>query len=232
MKTVFISFLLLNVLPVFSQQQFSVDYRTEVLTFVGKDADSNRLYMWRNATYLPEYKLSVDHKTSFFRNPEAPVFKKGGHCNCPIYYTDSSRALYYPVQPITEKELMVRDTVESNWAFTMDTDTILGFPCRRATKPVGKEYVDAWYCWELPQGFGPFNYGGLPGTILRLETAFTRYSATTVSETPERIFIPETAIISEPDYRKVTREKRMYRAGLFGKRVDPYEVPRITSLRF
>ncbi|MEJ7610978.1 MAG: GLPGLI family protein [Ferruginibacter sp.] len=232
MKTVFLSLLLLNAFSVFSQKPFTVEYRTEYLSFLRNDVDSNRVYQWMTSPSSPLYKLSVDNDLSYFRIIK-PNIQKNRHAPILVeYYTDSNGAVYYPVAPITEKPLLAKDLPEGNWLFTTDTDTILGFPCRRASKLIGKEYVDAWYCWELPGRFGPFTYSGLPGTILRVETTYMRYSAINVNEETEKVNLPETAVIDGDEYRKMSREKRMYRAGLFGKRVDPYEVPRITRMRF
>ena len=231
MKTILLGFLLFNVLNTVAQPRYSVEYRTEYLSFIKHEGDSIRIYEWITSAAAPVYKLTVDDKLSRFRNIRSNKYYDR-HTPFTEYYTDSSGAVFYPVASITEKALMAKDQPEGTWLFTTDTDSILGFPCRRATKLVGKEYVDVWYCWELTGGFGPFTYSGLPGTILRLETSDTRYSAINVNDEKEPVVFPETAVIDATEYKKISREKRMYRAGLLGKRVDPLEVPRITRFRY
>lgn len=215
-----------------AQENYTVTYRTESYTVTGFDAERQFVYGWyRNPDVL--YRLTVDHHKSFFRklNARPPAFlHKPADCDCysSAYYRDEKGFGYYPVPPITEKKLMVKDSsMEGKWYFSTETDTILGLPCRKATALIGSNYINAWYAWDLPHGYGPFSYNSLPGTILKLETAFAKYIATDITEEKEEVRIPETSIIDAASYTVISREKRMYRAGLLGRRVDPYEVPRV-----
>ena len=234
MKIILVHLFVLLSLFAFSQQRLTIQYNTAYLTYTGSiDADSNRVYAWLTSAQLPAYTLSIDNKISYFRNPAvSPVFKNDCNCYASVFYRDENNFIYYPVPPVTEKELMIKDSALGKWYFSTDTDTICGYNCRRATAYSNGQYVDAWYAWDLPAGFGPFNYTGLPGTILKLEAGSTTYVATAVEQTGRNVEMPSVAVIDKETYAVISREKRMYRAGLLGKRVDPNEVPRPMVIRF
>lgn len=56
-----------------------------------------------------------------------------------------------------------------NWKITSEIDTILNYPCIKATaKFRGREY-NVWFTVDIPIRYGPWKFGGLPGLILRVE---------------------------------------------------------------
>lgn len=69
------------------------------------------------------------------------------------------------------------DSVPSlEWSFNdEETDSIIGYDCRKATVEfAGRSYI-AWFTPEIPLPFGPYKFGGLPGLILKLEDAERQY---------------------------------------------------------
>ena len=62
------------------------------------------------------------------------------------------------------------------WSFNdEETDSIIGYDCRKATVEfAGRSYI-AWFTPEIPLPFGPYKFGGLPGLILKLEDAERQY---------------------------------------------------------
>ena len=220
----------------FAQQQVTVSYKLEYLTSIKSfDPDSNNVYKW--LTYIPatEYELAIYGQRASFRNNCSCLLMNNHHNRFPgdtiIAYTDLMLGYnFIPVPPITEKILMLKDAANKlSWSFSRDMDTICGFPCRMAITIVENEYVYAWYAFDLPPNFGPMGYTGLPGTILSLEftSTQTRYHAQNVSDVSRPIFIPETAHIDPEEYSSIMKEKRSYRGGLLGRKIDPYEMPRI-----
>lgn len=65
------------------------------------------------------------------------------------------------------------DSVPSlEWNFSdEETDTILGYECRKATTEFAGRTYTAWFTTEIPLPFGPYKFGGLPGLILKIEDA-------------------------------------------------------------
>ena len=54
------------------------------------------------------------------------------------------------------------------WQITNETDTVLGYLCKKATtKFAGRKYI-AYYTEDLPVPYGPYKFGGLPGLILEI----------------------------------------------------------------
>lgn len=89
------------------------------------------------------------------------------------------------------------DSVPSlEWSFNdEETDSIIGYDCRKATVEfAGRSYI-AWFTPEIPLPFGPYKFGGLPGLILKLEDAERQYIWVAVG------FERDNAPITEYTYR-------------------------------
>lgn len=57
-----------------------------------------------------------------------------------------------------------------DWNFSdEDSDTIMGYECRKATAEFAGRHYTAWFAPEIPLPFGPYKFGGLPGLILKIE---------------------------------------------------------------
>lgn len=69
------------------------------------------------------------------------------------------------------------DSVPSlEWNFSdEETDSIMGYDCRKATVEFAGRNYTAWFTPEIPLPFGPYKFGGLPGLILKLEDAERQY---------------------------------------------------------
>ncbi len=65
------------------------------------------------------------------------------------------------------------DSVPSmEWNFSDEnTDSIMGYDCRKATVEFAGRIYTAWFTPEIPLPFGPYKFGGLPGLILKVEDA-------------------------------------------------------------
>lgn len=89
------------------------------------------------------------------------------------------------------------DSVPSlEWSFNdEETNSIIGYDCRKATVEfAGRSYI-AWFTPEIPLPFGPYKFGGLPGLILKLEDAERQYIWVAVG------FEQDNAPIMEYTYR-------------------------------
>lgn len=77
----------------------------------------------------------------------------------------------------TSTFLVYSDSVPSlEWRFSdEDTDSIMGYDCRKATVEFAGRSYTAWFTPEIPLSFGPYKFGGLPGLILKLEDAERQY---------------------------------------------------------
>ncbi|WP_289751321.1 GLPGLI family protein [Muribaculum intestinale] len=65
------------------------------------------------------------------------------------------------------------DSIPSlEWNFSgEETDSIMGYDCRKATAEFAGRTYTAWFTPDVPLPFGPYKFGGLPGLILKIEDA-------------------------------------------------------------
>ncbi len=65
------------------------------------------------------------------------------------------------------------DSIPSlEWNFSSEeTESIMGYDCRKATVDFAGRTYTAWFTPEIPLPFGPYKFGGLPGLILKIEDA-------------------------------------------------------------
>ncbi len=54
-----------------------------------------------------------------------------------------------------------------DWKLTEDTMTVCGYLCQKAMCEYGGRDWEVWFTEELPFGFGPWKFAGLPGLILK-----------------------------------------------------------------
>ena len=113
------------------------------------------------------------------------------------------------------KEPMLND-----WEVTNETQEILGYTCKKAIlktsffhKDKMKKYkvqVFAWFTKEIPYSYGPNNYNGLPGLVLKYEDIYFDYIAKKI--TFNKVEIPNVPdnypIYTSEEYRELW-EKEM-----------------------
>lgn len=89
------------------------------------------------------------------------------------YYTNNDELM------MGKNSYVIKDTIKKNWKISNESKSIDGWLCYKATlneneiQPNGLPYEHnyiAWFCPSIPSSFGPVGFGGLPGTILILET--------------------------------------------------------------
>ncbi len=63
-----------------------------------------------------------------------------------------------------------------NWTITVDTATVCGYLCKKATAHLyGRDY-EAWFTPEIPRNDGPWKLQGLPGLILKANDTQNHYT--------------------------------------------------------
>ncbi len=79
--------------------------------------------------------------------------------------TDSLQTVY---RVLTEEFDMGTRHLANDWKISDRTETVSGFPCRKATLNRGGREWTAWFTSELPYAAAPRDFGGLPGVIIEL----------------------------------------------------------------
>lgn len=93
------------------------------------------------------------------------------------------------------QEFIVKSSIESDsWNLLNETKKIGNYICYKATtiyvvtnsKGTFNHPVIAWYTAEIPIGFGPVGYGGLPGLIVELTVRNVKYTVSKVLLNPKK----------------------------------------------
>lgn len=86
---------------------------------------------------------------------------------CNIYTWPKDRKRLVSTRFLHE-EYQYSEPVEAlEWQITEQTDTIVGYLCRKAVATFRGRTWEAWFAPEIPQADGPWKLGGLPGLILK-----------------------------------------------------------------
>lgn len=67
------------------------------------------------------------------------------------------------------------------WAVHSDTMRVLGYTCQKATATFRGRGYTAWFAEQIPVGFGPWKFNGLPGLILAVTEGTGNFSITAVN---------------------------------------------------
>lgn len=81
----------------------------------------------------------------------------------------------YPEGKMTYVDIITPNTMQYeedfapfDWTLTEDTLTVCDYPCVKATCSYGGRNWTAWFTEEIPVGFGPWKFTGLPGLIMKV----------------------------------------------------------------
>ncbi|NOR29336.1 MAG: GLPGLI family protein [Lutibacter sp.] len=115
------------------------------------------------------------------------------------------------------QEFIIKNTIDDlNWNMHNETKKIGNYLCYKATtiyvvknsKGTFNHPVEAWYTSEIPIGFGPIGYGGLPGLIVELSVQNIKYSISKVVLNPKK-----QVTIKKPSKGKVVSEEEFNAIG-------------------
>lgn len=225
MKKKFICFIFLCQLNVFAFSQSVegvIEYTASINTSHSektiKDLEKNKdipqhiksevIDMYKNAQ--PEqYKLVFLKNESFF-NHEAILnvdgtYNMGSKAGTNSFYTNETKVIEYSILGYIQKEPL-------EWNITSEKKKIGDFNCLKATTTEqlfnrkGYAYekkITAWFTTEVPVTFGPQNYSGLPGLVLKLERDDYTIKATSINLSPTEVI----KIKPPKSSRIITQEK-------------------------
>lgn len=87
-----------------------------------------------------------------------------------IYKNQKEKKLFTRMASEKEVVLITDDFPNLNWTLSNETKKIADFTLTKASADFrGRKYI-AWFSEQLPGSNGPLKMGGLPGTILEMET--------------------------------------------------------------
>ena len=121
---------------------------------------------------------------------------------------ETKEFLKQTIGPDQESYLVQKESGLYKWTLTNESKQIGKYKCFKAVLNNNntKFPTIAWYAPELPLGFGPGYYQGLPGVILLLENPHIVFTATKVSinrkEHAFEIEKPEGVLITAEAYKE------------------------------
>lgn len=145
-------------------------------------------------------------------------------CSKPIFTNLKEKIIFKNNTPfnkinIKENDYVLVDTLKTNWIMTSESKYIQNYLVYKASQTISynigakqkSKTVIAWYCPELPFGFGPKGYGGLPGLIIELQDDNTILGLKNMKQTEHNFEYEKTfdtgKKITEIDLNKIIKEK-------------------------
>jgi len=95
------------------------------------------------------------------------------------------------------------------WKLTEETDTLIGYPCRRAECFYKGRRWTAWFTEEIAVSEGPWKLGGLPGLILKAHDSEEHYRFTAAGielcrdRRPITLRLRNHELVNRKQYRKI-----------------------------
>jgi GLPGLI family protein len=128
-------------------------------------------------------------------------------------YRNFSEAKAVESRELGAKTYLIEDTIkQQGWKMTDETQTILNYPCKKASRQNERgQTVEAWYTESIPCPAGPESFASLPGAILKLNinNGEVVYNAITISDKVNKNEIKEPKKgkkITRPEFMKMMQE--------------------------
>ncbi|MDR0438006.1 MAG: GLPGLI family protein [Bacteroidales bacterium] len=127
------------------------------------------------------------NKAHFFINRGSAEVQ---YMNYVVFFSSHTEG-YFTYTEILEKPI---------WKISVDTDQVAGYRCQKASSRYGGRDWTVWFTHEIPISEGPWKLRGLPGLILKAETADGEFALTANS-------------VSRSSNRPITKdEKNVYQS--------------------
>jgi len=127
---------------------------------------------------------TVDYRTNrsgSFSNKLLPRGRNGkGHWNELQYHVliaENGKIRTYNRERLPQYEGYYDEPYPNQqWTLTLDTATVSGYHCQKATCHFRGRDFEAWFTTDVPLKFGPWKFGGLPGLIVKVYDADHYYT--------------------------------------------------------
>lgn len=117
-----------------------------------------------------------------------------------------------------KNEFLLKDSIKTDWVLHNEIKMIDSYRCYKATssyqtknkKGTFTHPITAWYCPEIPFGYGPKGYGALPGLILELQENKILFGAKQIEFNNKSITITMPSKgkqISQEEYTQISAER-------------------------
>lgn len=183
-----------------------------------------------NELELFEFELNYNKNLSYFKKRKT-IYNNDRFGNIATvligatddYFQNSTEKTSYFNKTIKNNLYQVDNSFKMNkWELTNESILINGYTCYKAimneynTRTETSFKTIGWYTPEIPAGYGPIGYGGLPGLILQLEYKSFVYNVKEIKLNPKKVQLEtlknnpkitiEEMVILMRKARKVTKD--------------------------
>jgi len=199
--------------------------------FIETETQNNNKFMLKQMKALsPEFDkmrftLKFSKNESLFEIEETIRFEENIRFKLASSIGGSKGSFYFNLidkEVINKKEafggqfLVTSNISNIKWQTHNETKKIGNYVCYKATtikvvknsKGTFNHPVTAWYTLQIPIGFGPIGYGGLPGLIVELSVQNIKYSISKVVLNPKK-----KVVIKKPTKGKVVTKEEFNAIG-------------------
>lgn len=183
----------------FSQGRYTIRYET--------GSNLNDSISPREINYYS--MLVINDSASYFFsvtdiNEKLPKTPYGSKFRGHSVYVDTKKGISLSQsEPRNYSKLLIQDSLMNDlWILEDEEKIISGYRCKKASRVMNERAVIAYYSTDLPANFGPYEFGGLRGTILELQFAGNASITKAVSIKKEAV-----DIIEPRKGKRVSKEK-------------------------
>lgn len=129
-----------------------------------------------------------------------------------IIYTNFKDQSYTQQSSFMSRKFLIDGKLKQyDWILTGNEKVIAGYKCKKALNLSSpKDTIIAWYTDELPHQYGPRQYNGLPGLILKLSADALEIEATEVSILKDKVEIKQPTKgkkVTQEEFEKIKEDK-------------------------
>jgi GLPGLI family protein len=181
------------------QTIMTLDIGNKSSKFYSEDYQKKDSMYRSDLNYIPAIEIYANRSKYVSKAPTYSIFKNSPE---PEVLTFCSKLVseYYRYMEVSKFE----------WQLTQEKDTILGYPCLKATCEFsGRKYM-AWFTTEIPVSDGPWKFHGTPGLILSVADTENHFAfrCISINKTKKAIEIPERNYINCKKNKFIQLENR------------------------
>lgn len=181
-------------------QKLNPEHKNTVLKILNNSIDVNAILLFSENKSIYKLEDVLDNEAN---NEHSITQSRAGGKD--IYYYDISKA-----ERIIQKnfigDLFLIPEKPIVWKITQEIKKIGNYSCFKAidiNSKNKKQKPVAWFTLDIPIGYGPKNFNGLPGLILELKTSAVTFKAAKIELNSK-----EKVIVNKPEKGKiVTKEE-------------------------
>jgi len=223
-----LSFLLISITSFSQKKNIYVTYKKDLINYSinnknaeKQEAINSMLNDLKNSSNSLRYNLIINDYESLFSFEKKLVIDadeksltfivNAGDSGGDFYMNTKSKELIRSKHLSGETFNIISSIDSIKWELTNESKKIGNFDCYKAktikvvenSKGIFNHTVEAWYAPEIPFGFGPAGYGGLPGLIIEIQYQNVRFFTSKIELNTKKVF----KIVKPTKGKEVTKEE-------------------------